>query len=329
MSKDEILNLPDCDIPIVETNIVQTKQFFESLAHDTQEQIVAKMGDEEENPNPQEIIDLYNIFYESCVGLIRSGALCSRDTAFDGFPEITISAGDDTYKCREAVLVSILGQTASEVIKPYQDTFTGYFDMSEAYKVLPIKEEETVEENVKKKKPEKDSLNAEKELEEQAKKYKSMISEMEKKHSNEIAAVKSQYESALEESKKALMDASSSDNGPSQIIGDPQDKIQINADKAEIKNLTDKNNEIMNELKDKDIALARCQSKIADYENMEKERREDDERYEYNPDYDHYYNDDLPAIVKSLEFTHTDIVIKGIAAAVCCFGIFLSCLFII
>lgn len=69
---------------------------------------------------------LYGIFYNGFVGLLRAGALCSRNTGKDGMPRITIPIGAEKYTCRESILRGILGEEADEIIQPYENSFSSY-----------------------------------------------------------------------------------------------------------------------------------------------------------------------------------------------------------
>ena len=52
-------------------------------------------------------------------------------------------------------------------------------------------------------------------------------------------------------------------------------------------------------------------------------------KYTYDPDYDHYYSEELPALMKSLEFSHSNMLIQMFCAVTACIGIAVAFIFMI
>ena len=53
------------------------------------------------------------------------------------------------------------------------------------------------------------------------------------------------------------------------------------------------------------------------------------QKYTYDPNYDHYYSEELPQLIKSLEFSHSDMMIKCFCAVMSCIGIAVAFMFMI
>ena len=72
------------------------------------------------------------LYYESFVGLIRSGAMIERRKASDGTPILFISTEDETYQCEEPIIRDLLGGEAEELISPYVSDEFGYYKRGES-----------------------------------------------------------------------------------------------------------------------------------------------------------------------------------------------------
>lgn len=99
-------------------------------------------------------------------------------------------------------------------------------------------------------------------------------------------------------------------------------------------------NDRISELEDENGTLNReAEKERAEYnesaskykKEIARQKKEIDEhnKYVYDPNYDHYYSDELPQILDSIDFTRTDIGIRAAAVAMCVGGIIISLLFII
>lgn len=108
---------------IVDKGLTFTKKDYEDLVVTSWDLIHAP---EFSSRALSDIQYLYGIFYNAFVGLLRAGALCSRNTGKDGMPRITVPIGTESYTCRESILRGILGKEADEIIQPYENTFSSY-----------------------------------------------------------------------------------------------------------------------------------------------------------------------------------------------------------
>lgn len=124
-------------------------------------------------------------------------------------------------------------------------------------------------------------------------------------------------------------------------IGDNPEKLheteeKLEAAEAKLREAEDR----IAQLEEKNTDLSRMAEKErATYDEnasefkkeIARQKKEIDEhnKYVYDPNYDHYYSDELPQILDSIDFTRTDIGIRAGAVAMCVGGIIISLLFII
>ncbi len=95
---------------------------------------------------------------------------------------------------------------------------------------------------------------------------------------------------------------------------------------SELNSLNSKYSREINKLKK---ALENRKAEFDNYrQNIEAEAREK-EKYVYDPNYDHYYHDTLPALVNEIEFASTDILVRAICIGVSVVFVLLSCIFLI
>ena len=108
----------------IDKGLVYTKAFYETIADSAKANL--------DNPGDDKMLNImeHGVYYNAIAGMLRSGALCSRVTGEDGFPEIRIVAGTKTYQCREDILRTIFGKEADYIIAPYEDRFESYLDQS-------------------------------------------------------------------------------------------------------------------------------------------------------------------------------------------------------
>ena len=80
-----------------------------------------------------------------------------------------------------------------------------------------------------------------------------------------------------------------------------------------IEGIEDNKEELENTKKELEALHKTSEKNKADYasyrEKKEKEEKER-EKYTYDPNYDHYYSDILPKVVNTLEFSHTDLLVR-------------------
>lgn len=344
-------NVPATEAPAeeifvkVDKELTYTKSYYENLVKSS----FAMFDNDTKNPKERE--EIYGLYYCAIAGLIRSGALCRRGTGHDGFPEITVVIGNDTYKCNENVLDSILGTDAPEIIKPYEDTFQSYVDGTSAVVSQPATS--PIDTNLNKNT--KDAVD---------------IKNLKKSHEKELDALKKKYDSMLQEANskngkltqqlKTLEAAAKKNNGqniPAPVIDDTTDKqliAQLQEENSVLKNaasnsdgdnsavvaqLTQENSTLNKNLIDVQGQLSSCQAnlnacqsqlRISEQQAAQKSSELNEAtKYAYDPNYDHYYSDILPKLIDSVEFTHSDAVAKGITVCLCVVGLVISVLFFV
>ena len=267
----------------------------------------------------KEMIAEYGIYYNAIAGLLRSGVLCSRITGDDGFPEIQIILGSKTYQCREDVLRMILKDEADYIISPYEDTFESYLDAAYTPKVITNESTETEPENTEENK----NVN---------------LKKIQKKHKKEIDQLKAEYEKKIKELEENAAHASETQviatTMPEEVIKtiqvpdeaalqELQEKIEIlQREKAA---LTKENKRLTNEAGEHEGTISKIKAQL----KAKSDALDEAQKYEYDPNYDHYYSDVLPKLVDSLEFTHRDLVYKFLAMGLCVGGLIISALFIL
>lgn len=282
-----------------------TKQFYEEIA-DSAKELLGEM----QNENAQTVVDQYGIYYNAIAGLIRSGVLCSRVTGTDGFPEIRAVIGSKTYQCREDVLRTILGEEADYIISPYEDTFQSYVPLKFN---IPASSDDTVDDS---KSGKADNGN---------------VRKLKQEHKAEIGKIKKEYEDQLKTLKQQLKDAKSRDNTVIQheshvetvTVTDPDLEKKIAELEKNNQKLTEENQKLTD-------SKAAYESKVAQIKTQLQAKTaelEEKDKYHYDPNYDHYYNEELPQIINSLEFAHTDLVWKVIMSVMCLAGMGVSALF--
>ncbi len=280
----------------IEKGLIYTKTFYEQIA-DEAKNILESMQYEEEKTK----VTQYGIFYNAIAGLLRSGVLCSRVTGEDGFPELRIVLGNKAYQCRENIIRTILGDEADYIISPFEDTFESYVGLSfnDIPKAIPEEPDDA---------PDND------------KQAPVNIKKIKKAHEAELKKLKASYEDQIKELTNAMKKQSDVPNvsapAPEVIekivtVDDPEPQKRIK------------------ELESVNVKLQRqaelASQKELEITNLKKQLRDKDElinehdKYTYEPDYDPYYNEELPGLIASLKFMHTDLTAK-IALIITCVG---------
>lgn len=334
---------------VVYKNIVSTKQTYEDITTSALSEIKsAKKNHESE----ETIANLYGIFYNGIIGMIRSGDLCYRKTGIDGFPEIHVVLGDNVFRVNEMVLYHLIGSNASEIIKPCEDTFSSYVDATNinySFPSIAVKPSAALVPNVI---PQQDPQDK------QDKQDKKKFFAVKKKDQadlddKEIEKIKADYESEIADLKKQIeiikkdrdeITAKASSSSDVNLTGEIQRKLdqaekslldlekEKNAIADKYSKATSELSKLNDEIKERDSAISNFEGTRKEAEKLKKEIEEieaDKMKYEYDPNYDHYYSDELPGIVESLEFTHTNGIFRTFAIVGCCIGIVISCLFFI
>lgn len=255
------------------------------------------------------IADIHGIFYSSIAGMIRSGALCYRDTANDGFPEIHTIIQDTDYHCRENVLYAILGKDADEIIHPYEDNFSSYVqnpnlqNIGQSEMLFETNDKEELGE--KKKKYSKDEMDAaKKEIES----LKNQIVLNEAKSQKELVAVKTELK-AVKESKSFL-----------------EDQFRNNSGEDKFMKLQNKLVETTNELADSKISIEKIKQEKNDIEqsvfDLERQLKAEKEKKKEEPaEYEYYYREVLPKLSTTLGMTGTGLLSKLLLSFVSLIGI--------
>lgn len=264
--------------------------------------------------NKAVVADIHGFFYAAMAGIIRSGALCNRDTANDGFPEIHTIIQDTDYHCRENVLYAILGNDASEVIHPYEDTFSSYASDPNHQNLGQAKtlfEEKDTEKDISgnKKKYSKEEMEA---ARTEIESLKNQLVLAEAKSQKELVEVKTELK-AVKESKTFL-----------------EEQFRSNSGDDRFTSLQNKLLEATNEVADSKILIEKIRQEKRDVEknivDLEEKLKEEKEKKKEEPaEYDYYYREVLPRVAATLGMHGGELAIKvmlslisvvGIAAAI-------------
>jgi flagellar biosynthesis GTPase FlhF len=303
-----------------------TKDIYTNMV---QESFAAIKRSRRSEKDPVIIAGLYGIYYNAFAGLIRSGVLCNRAMGIDGFPEIHIMIDNQIYKVRESILLALFGTEAEAVIKPWQDTSASYID--HPFAQFQNQNDESVD-------------------------NKAAVRSTEAKYKAAMAAMKSANDKALKElqqkdaeilSTKLSQQKSKYEQVVTQLMKKQaamEEKAAVVPDENAIKALKQQHSMELSQMKQQyegqirsmQGAMGNLQKTYADqkaeydkYRTAAEKEISEHKKYVYDPNYDHYYSDVLPKLVDSLEFTHTDLVIRGFCVALSLAGIVLSLTFFI
>lgn len=257
------------------------------------------------------VADIHGFFYAAMAGIIRSGALCNRDTANDGFPEIHTIIQDTDYHCRENVLYAILGDDADEIIHPYEDTFSSYAsdpnhqNLGHAKMLFENKESETDLGGDKKKKYSKEEMEAAKS---EIESLKNQLVLAEAKSQKELVEVKTELK-AVKESKTFL-----------------EEQFRNNSGDDRFTSLQNKLLEATNEVADSKVLIEKIRQEKNDVEknilDLEAKLKEEKEKKKEEPaEYDYYYREVLPKVAATLGMHGGDLMIKVFLSLVSILGI--------
>lgn len=291
----------------IEKGLNYTTPIYKQIA-DTALQHIRNM----QNEDDKTVVTEYGIYYNAIAGLIRSGVLCSRVTGTDGMPEIRVVVGSQIYQCRESILRMILGDEADYLISPYEDTFESYIDLVFP-KIQPTESEEpeAVVQDGKAKKGDIKALNAQ--------------------HKAEIKKLKQQYEDEISKLKQSQGSAAVVSPGQTQsevireTVQDPEQAKQLTGLKNENIRLQGENDKLRADEKQHEDELKQVKQQL----KLKTAELDEKNKYVYDPNYDHYYSDELPNIINALEFTHKDLAAKFIALAGCAAGLVISALLLL
>ncbi len=287
-----------------------TKEIYEKLLVDIKDEL-----DNAKKKSGAAYHELTGMYYCAIIGLIRAGALCSRVPGKDGFPEIRVFVGSKYYKCREDVIYSIIGaEEADEIISPFEDTAENYTkglshvaSAKAEVKEIPVPVEAS---SGKGNKAQETALR--KEIEALKKEKK----EAETKAMTRYNELNAKYQKALDASKELPVVSSEEDAA---VINEFREKLEKSENAAEalrteLSEWKTKYHEANNSAEEAVKNASRLQRKLD-------EKEEDAKKYVYDPNYDHYYSDELPAIIENLEFNHTGSVVRVSAMVLCFIGI--------
>mgnify|MGYP004510217091 CR=1 FL=1 len=304
-SKDDILNTKEQP---VSKGLSYSKKDYEDIVTTTKELIdeCKKNGESADT-----IKDLYGMYYGSIAGLLRAGALCRRQTSIDGFPEIVTLAHAKEYICREDALYSILGSETKDIIHPYEDTFLSY--VRPAFSLTSSLDHEASE-------------TLKHQLDESQKQYQESEDKL-KLNSETVTAL--QNEITLHKNKNKELSE--------QLVSAKKEmekykNLYIAADGAAEKQLESyqkKENDYKKQLLTLQTKAERIHDEYQTLQSNVAEEKENRRHFTYNPNYDQYYSDMLPKILDSLEYSHSDTLIKTACTILCSVGILLSLLFLV
>lgn len=253
---------------------------------------------------PEDCQHLYGIYYNAFAGLVRSGALVSRETGIDGTPDLNIQIGDENYRCPESVVVALFGKEAEYLIHPWKDEFSSYFD-GNPFMVIPDGSVPEVSSPV----PTVDNtaaVNAAIKSTEAS--MKKQITELENKI-KKLTAENAKLSKMSKDVSSAPVNENTYEDEYREAVSSLQESQRtIKSLEKEIRNIT------------------------ADRDRLQAEQdkaNEEKNTYVYDPNYDHYYSDVLPKLIDSIEFTHTDLIINNFCIALSAIGIVLSAIFIL
>ena len=295
-SSKNMIAEPEINISVTPKELTYTKSTYEKLVEEIKNEL------DNTTLKGKAYQELFGMYYCAVIGLIRSGALCTRISGRDGFPEIRVFVGSKYYKCREDVIYSIIGaEEAKDIITPYEDSADSYI------KKIAVKEDEVIEKidatnsvtdnaSVKALKKEIDSLKKEKKASEEAAQSKY----------NELNA---RYQKALDANKEIPVVASQED---AEAIA----KFQTQAEELRVEL-----EEWRKRSQEAEDAVEELRNKATKLQNKLDEKEEEAKKYVYDPNYDHYYNDELPVILENLEFSHTGAIIRAVIMSGCFAGL--------
>lgn len=296
-----------------------TKAQYEQLATELKKELETAS-----DKNTKQYQELYGMYYCAVIGLLRSGVLCSRASGKDGFPEIRVYTNSDTFTCSENVIYSIIGaEEAKDLITPYEDTSNSYikdFGYKNMSKTFTPEVPTSSGSSTSKKGSSKQDESIRKELEELKKEKKKSESEATAKYNDLL----SRYNKLRDESSNLPIVSSQEEANTVNEFREKFEEASSNAEalKKELAEWKAKYSDAEKSVQEAEKETKRLQNKLNIKEAEAK-------KYVYDPNYDHYYSDELPAIIESLEFNHMNTIVRSGAIVACGAGIIFSLLMFI
>ncbi|MCD8083011.1 MAG: hypothetical protein LUE86_05780 [Clostridiales bacterium] len=343
MAKEEIkISLPGDQT--VSKGLSFTKKDFEELVESSMNLI--KQAKKNRWPK-EDVVSLYGIFYSSMAGLIRSGALVSRDTGIDGFPELHIIAKDKEYRCRESVIYGVLGNEADDLLAPYEDTFASYVANRPFDKQIKSAPTEIQEADIAAAEPPLEAKKkgsrkeAAKSPEKAAENFAQQKKQMEAAHQKEILELKDELKKSqdrvryFETQAKGKKGQVPSDEVTAQLAKANETisglTKQIEEKEAECAKLTEAFRTVSDDLDQEREKEKEASAKHADEIREISERYEEMKQKAETPllSEKSIYNELLPDLIHSIDTSKTDTAIRAVLMVLSLAGIFVSFLFLV
>ena len=319
-------------IPEKQNSVVKelyfTKENYLSILESVKNEIEKENSGTADADNKKQRSALYGLYYNAFAGLIRSGQLCTRKDGEDAMPVIEIESKGKRYSMSESTLYAIFGQHSETLIHPWKDTSShpGYIknagifggesgdpeniysskDMDAAVKLAEEKKDKILKETEKS--YEKELSDSQKENERIGKKLSDTETKL-NKAVKDIEALKIKNEETI---KKA-------ENHEKITV-----KNAVESTKAEMADEIAGLNEKIKELKE---TSSRTETDYRSYKERTDKELEDRKKYVYDPNYDHYYSEVLPKVVNTLEFSHTDLLVRTGCIIISTLAVVLSLVF--
>lgn len=314
----------------VDRGLVATKGPYTSLLVQSFNAIIKARNTERDR---MALSGLYGIYYCSFAGLLRSGVLCTRESGADGFPEIVVLINDKPYRCRESVLNAILGNEAEYVIHPWKDQSFVYADILRPNSMPDISIFDSVSAEGSSKNEEKSKKENEK-LKKETEKLKKEIEKLKSSHVLEIKKIQEKADANIQRAEERANNAETAVANLKDKIAEGQEN-GVSAEQLRMiaaqhqQELSDAELRHRRELEDskKDAESARRDFEL--YKKRTEAELQESRKFVYDPNYDHYYSDILPKLVDSIEFSHTNLMIRGLCIGISFIGILLSCVFVL
>ena len=315
---EDVITLPESRRHI-EKGLAFSKKDYEDLLVMSNE---ALKKSKKQEKDPVVISELWGIYYNAFAGLIRSGILCSRQMGTDGFPEIHVIVNDRTYKVRESILVGIFREESEYVIKPWKDESASYVE-DRPFKILTISEDGDVEKtgsDITQEKKKKGLFGRNRDKDkftplEMDDISSPSIEDDDGSSTEAFISIEMKSRQKKDAGSKQVMQAGSS------FTSEEEQKLRAEYE-AKLKKSEAKNSQLEGQIEKHKKAYKTLKLR-SDREKAEAQK------YTYDPNYDHYYSEELPQLIKSLEFSHSDMMIKFFCAIISCIGIAVSFIFMI
>lgn len=334
---EQTLNIPSREFTI-DKQLFFTKSTYQGMVTELHD--VLKKGGEMED-----LTALYGLYYCAFAGLIRSGVLCERENGEDGFPLISVLSDGKKYFIRESVLRSIFDDEYDELVHPWKDTASSYVQgLTDSIEVVMAASADPSDKKAAQKKAEKhDALI----LDRQKKRFESEKKALSDKYiatirnkDQKILALNKQLEDAsrlIASASTNVQEPAPSTSGQEQMSDNSAASAEVAALRKQIAKMQEDHQKDIETLQKTSMAklssvqdeLSKNRKEFDTYKADAEAEIEEHKKYVYDPNYDHYYSDVLPKIVDSLEFTHTDMVIRFLCIGLSMTAVLLSLVFVI